>query len=132
MNTTTNKASALARIRELRVQQPKRTVNLVVRLAKEEMAQVADKARQMNITRSEYCRGVILGHRIRDKTPEMRELNQNLIRGCGNLNQYQKYLNTYGRDDATAQKIKDIINWFHQLRNNNTNTHNYDNNKQQP
>lgn len=132
MSTTTNKASALARIREQRVQHPKRTINLVVRLAKEEMAQVAANARQMNITRSEYCRGVILGHRIRDKTPEMRELNQNLIRGCGNLNQFQKYLNTYGKDDATAQKIKGIIDWFHQLRNNNnTNSNNYGNNKQQ-
>lgn len=82
------------------------------------MGAVAMKAREKNITRSEYCRGVILGHRIRDKTPETRTLYQNLIRGCGNLNQFQKYLNTYGRDDATAQKIAEIIDWFHELRNN--------------
>lgn len=100
------------------MQRDKMTVNLVVRLSEDEMGAVAMKAREKNITRSEYCRGVILGHRIRDKTPEMRMLHQNLIRGCGNLNQYQKYLNTYGRDDATAQKIAEIIDWFHELRNN--------------
>lgn len=118
MINSTRKPSQLSQVREQRVQRPNRTVNLVVRLSEDEMDEVAMKARAKNVTRSEYCRGVILGHRIRDKTQETRTLHQNLIRGCGNLNQFQKYLNTYGRDDATAQKIVGIIDWFHELRNN--------------
>lgn len=113
-----NKASSLSRIREQRVQRPKRTLNLVVRLSEQEMSQIDDKAKQMNVKRSEYCRGAILGYRIRDRTPEMRELHQHLIRVCGNLNQFQRYLNTYGKDDLTSKKIVEIIDWFHQLRNN--------------
>ncbi len=113
MSKSINRPSVLSRVRENRVQKACRTQNLVVRLTEDEMNLVAGKALRLNVTRSEYCRGVILGHRIRDKTPETRELHQHLIRGCGNLNQYQKYLNTYGYDDATSQKIKDIINWFH-------------------
>ena len=121
MSKSFNRPSVLSRVRENRVQKAIRTQNLVVRLTEDEMNLVAGKALQLNVTRSEYCRGVILGHRIRDKTPETRDLHQHLIRGCGNLNQYQKYLNTYGYDDATAQKIKDIIDWFHKLRNNHIN-----------
>lgn len=113
-----HKASTLSRIREQRVKQSRRTHNLVVRLTDEEMNQLKDKARKLNLTRSEYCRAMILGLRIRDKTPEMRELTQHLIRGCGNLNQFQHYLNAHGKDDVTARKIKDIIDWFHQLRTN--------------
>lgn len=116
MNNSTPKPSQLSRVREHRLQRPNRKVNLVVRLSEDEMGEVAMKAQAKNITRSEYCRGVILGHRIRDKTSETRTLHQNLIRGCGNLNQFQKYLNTYGRDDATSQKIVEIIDWFHELR----------------
>ena len=121
MSKSFNRPSVLSRVRENRVQKASRTQNLVVRLTEDEMKLVAEKALQLNVTRSEYCRRVILGHRIRDKTPETRKLHQHLIRGCGNLNQYQKYLNTYGYDDATAQKIKDIIDWFHKLRNNHIN-----------
>lgn len=110
MSKSFDRPSVLSRVRENRVQKASQTQNLVVRLTEDEMKLVAGKALQLNVTRSEYCRGVILGHRIRDKTPETRELNQ-----------YQKYLNTYGYDDATAQKIKDIIDWFHKLRNDHIN-----------
>lgn len=113
-----HKASTLSRIREQRVKQTKRTRNLVVRLTDDEMSRLESKARDLNLTRSEYCRAMVLGHRIRDKTPETRELTQHLIRGCGNLNQFQHYLNAHGKDDVTARKIKDIIDWFHQLRTN--------------
>lgn len=89
---------------------------LLVRLSEEEWQVVNDKARQSGNTRSDLVRAALFRYRLSDKSAEVRQLFVHLIRGCGNLNQFLRHLNTYGQDESVMEQTRQLISWFQELR----------------
>lgn len=89
---------------------------LLVRLSEEEWQKVENMARQSGNTRSDLVRAALFRYRLRDKSEEMRQLFVHLIRGCGNLNQFLRHLNTYGQDESVMEQTLQLISWFQELR----------------
>lgn len=108
--------SALSNTKAHQKKKPPRTKVVYVRLTPEEDATLLEKAQRLGQNRSELIRASIFRCKVKDLSPETLEMRKHFIRACGNLNQYMKYLNTYGYGKDSLQKAMDVVDWLHELK----------------
>lgn len=94
---------------------------LKIRFTEQQKAYIDAAAKAVGMKKTEYCRARILGHRIRDMTPETRKFRLVIANGCNNINQIARNLNRSGVTSDTFSQVKAMLEWFRQLKENSNN-----------
>lgn len=91
---------------------------LKIRFTEQQKAFIDAAAKSFGMKKTEYCRALILGHRIRDMTQETRKFRLIIANGCNNINQIAWNLNRSGLTEDTYSQVIAMLDWFRQLKEN--------------
>lgn len=92
-----------------------RTVLLAFRVTEDECKAIDERARKLGHKRSEYCRDIILRHKVIDKSPEELKFRRTLMNACNNLSFIVKNvrnLRGYSLTMNEAVRLDQVVDYF--------------------
>lgn len=93
-----------------------RRKRITTRYTDEEYDQILQSAKTVKNSLAEYSRACTLRRKIRDKSPEERQLRLALIQGSNNLNQIAKQMNSYGANAKLIAQVVQQIREFQSIK----------------